>query len=336
MKTIKWAVNATGNIAHNFADGMRFAEGAEIVAVSSSNIEHARSFASEFGINEENCFSDLEEMLSEIEVDAVYVCTPNHLHFEQCLLSIKHGKNVLCEKPMGDNLKQTKALIDAAKEADVFLMEGMWSRFFPAVRKVRAWLSEGKIGRPRTFFASFGTDQQSKQSQWRYDSKSSGGALRDVAIYTIAFSSLVFGKAKAWKGNCELNEAGIDVFNNIMLTYGEDEAAFMSSSLNSSSPYDLRIVGTEGQIVIEPYFWKPQKACLYRFDGTTLGQDCVEVFEEEYSGSGFQYEIMAVSDCIRENKKVSDEYSFQETLEIAELLEEIRKSWGIVYKSDQI
>ena len=335
METIKWAINATGNIAHRFAEGMQCAEGSEITAIYSTGLDRAKAFAEEFGLDGCECYDDFEAMLSQGGFDAVYICTPNHMHYENSMQCLKHGVNVLCEKPMADTLEQTRELLAAAEEADVFLLEGMWTRFFPAVKKVRAWLKEGKIGRTKTVFASFGTDQRGLPSQWRYSSKASGGALRDVGIYPIAFSYLVFGKQDDWTSNCMLNEAGIDIYNNLMLRYDNDKAAFITSSLVSTSPYDVRIVGTEGQIIVYPDFWRPAKAELFKADGSVLGLDSVEVFEEEYLGSGFEFEIMAFADCLRENKKDAEEYTHTEMLQIAELMEEIRKSWGITYESDE-
>jgi predicted dehydrogenase len=335
METIKWAVNATGGIAHQFAEGMRQVESAKIEAVSSTDLNRAINFAREFEIDETNCYCDLDEMLSSLEIDVVYICTPNHLHYEQCMTCFKHGVSVLCEKPLADTLDQTKELIEAARKANVFFLEGMWTRFFPVVRKVRKWLAEGKIGEPNTFYASFGVDQRNMESRWRYSLKASGGSLRDLGIYPIAFSFLVFGKPDCWVGGCEINNAGVDVFNNIMLRYGDSKASFMSSSLNTISPYDLRIVGSEGLITIDPDFWRPGKASLYSSDGTVFGQNCVEVFEEPYYGSGFEYEIMEVGDNLRNNKKESDAYTLQETLDITELMETIRKKWGIRYEADQ-
>ena len=335
MEKIKWAVNATGYISREFAKGMQHVSDAEIVAVSSTNIINARNYAREFGIDESGCYDDYEKMLSDKTADAVYVCTPNHLHYEQCLLGIKHGFHVLSEKPCTDNVQQLQNLIEAANDAGLFFTEGMWTRFFPVVKKVRAWLDEGKIGRPRTFFGSFGADQRESESQWRYDSGASGGALRDVGIYPIAFAFLVFGKPDSWTGGCKFNNAGIDVFNNIMLRYGEDSAAFISSAIDSGSTYDLQIIGTEGHIIVGPDFWRPQIAKLYKYDGTCFGIECAEVFEEKYSGNGFEYEIMAVGDCIRNNELEADDYTHQETLDITELMQDMRKEWGIEYPSDR-
>ena len=332
MEKIKWAFTATGNIANQFAQGLAQVEDAEISAVTGINMQEAERFAGIYGIKD--CYDNVDQMLENADFDVVYICTPNFMHYEQCMKCFELGKNVLCEKPLADNVAQTKRLIEKAREKGVFFMEGMWTRFFPVIKKAKEWIEKGEIGDPKTIFANFGTNLENENQPWRASRKAAGGSLRDVSIYTIAFTYMMFGPQDDWMGTFTSN-GEVDVNNNLMLKYNDGRAAFMSALLDMITQYDAIINGTRGRIVIDRDFWRPMRASLFKPDGTVLGEKCVEVFEEKYAGSGFQYEAMAVMDCLRKGLKETKEMPLDETIRIAAFIEEIRKSWGIIFDSDE-
>ena len=114
-----------------------------IAAVGSRSLERAQKFANVYG---GKAYGSYEEMLCDPQVDVVYVATPHPFHMEHVIMAAEHGKHILCEKPFAVNLQQTKAMLAAAEKNDVFLMEGLWSRFFPAWRYVRQVLDSGDLG----------------------------------------------------------------------------------------------------------------------------------------------------------------------------------------------
>ena len=107
---MKWGILATGNIAKKFASTINqmSKENEQLVAVGSRNIESAKAFAKEHDIP--RYYDSYEALVKDQDVEAVYVATPNTLHYENCRLCLEHGKHVLCEKPFTINDKQAQEL----------------------------------------------------------------------------------------------------------------------------------------------------------------------------------------------------------------------------------
>ncbi len=142
MKTYKWAIVSTGYIAHRFVQGARLLPQAQIACVCSRTMENAVKFADEYGIG--GRYDDYEVMLKQEKPDIVYVATPNIAHYDYVMKALDLGVHVLCEKPMADHIPQQDEMYKKAKDAGLFLMEGMWTRCFPVVRKAAAWLAAGE------------------------------------------------------------------------------------------------------------------------------------------------------------------------------------------------
>jgi len=148
MNRIRWAIVGTGYIANSFAQGMQVVEDAVLAAVVSRSADSAKAFAEKYG--GESVYTDCEVMLKEAKPDVVYLAMPNDLHYQYIIPALENGVNVLSEKPMVDTVKQMEEVYKKASEKGLFVMEGMWTRCFPVVRKVRQWIAEGRIGEPLT------------------------------------------------------------------------------------------------------------------------------------------------------------------------------------------
>lgn len=328
MNQIRWAIVGTGYIANSFAQGMQVVADAKLAAVVSRSADSAAAFGSRYGCN--TFYTDFEAMLNEVRPDVVYIAIPNDLHYDYIMRALDCGVNVLSEKPMVDTVRQMEAVYAKAKEKNLFLMEGMWTRCFPVVRKVRRWLAEGRIGKPLTVNVSFDIQPDYSDWQtWKAGIAHSGGALRDVGIYSLGVANMVFPEppdkvAAAMHSNGEVDDAC-----RLMLDYGDGRIAFASGAFNQNSDHNVRIVGSEGCISFGPEFWHPSEAVLERNDGT------VEKSQSPYEASGFQYEIMAVQDALRNGKKECADFTHAEGRLIAGIIEDTRKSWGIFYRADE-
>ena len=131
MEKFKWAIVGTGYIANQFAEGMREVEDAAIAAVVSRSAESGERYARAH--HAAAVYTDFDEMLEREEIDAVYLAIPNDCHYAYIMKALEKGVPVLSEKPMVDNARQLEAVLQKAEEKGVFLMEGMWTRCFPAV-----------------------------------------------------------------------------------------------------------------------------------------------------------------------------------------------------------
>ena len=268
-------------------------------------------------------------MLDTEKIDIVYLAIPNSCHFEYIMEILERGIPVLSEKPMVDNGKQLTQVLNKAKEKNTFLMEGMWTRCFPAVIHTRNWIKEERIGKPLTVRAGFDIKPDIDDWQpWKAGIKYAAGALRDVGIYSLGMAYLVFpeGPQKIYsnmKSNGEVDECF-----QMLLTYSEGRAAILSGAFNQIGNAEVEIVGEEGRILIGPEFWHPTTAKLILNNGKK------ECFSEEYCETGFQYEIQEVMKCLEQGKKECPHFTWKESIAIGELIEKTRKEWGILYASD--
>ena len=141
---LRWGIIAPGNIAHQFATGLRKHTDQRITAVASRSAERAASFAADFDV--ERVHASYEALVADPEVDIVYVASPHTSHREHALLAIAAGNNVLVEKPIGISAAEAREVAAAASAAGVFLLEAMWTRFQPKTVLIHQLVADGAIG----------------------------------------------------------------------------------------------------------------------------------------------------------------------------------------------
>lgn len=144
--SLKWGIAAAGIISNDFVVSLQgLPKGShEVIAVAARALERAQKFAKEHNIP--NAYEGYEKLGKDQNIDVVYVGSLNPQHYEIVKMMLEHGKHVLCEKPFVMNEKQAKKLIEIAKEKKLFLMEAVWSRFFPVYQELRKSIDSGQIG----------------------------------------------------------------------------------------------------------------------------------------------------------------------------------------------
>lgn len=324
----RWGILSTGNIAKQFARGLSALPDAELAAVGSRAQETADAFGDEFNVPRRH--ASYEALANDPEVDVIYVSTPHQMHRANTLLCIGAGKPVLCEKPFAINALEAADMVDAARRANVFLMEAMWTRFLPAIAKVREWLADGRIGEPRMVNADFGFRAEVNPKGRLFCLDYGGGALLDVGVYTISFASMVFGEAPIrTAGFAHIGETGVDEQASMVLGYGNGQTASLTCAVRLNTPHNATIVGTKGSILIHPRFWCTMGATL-RVDG----EDDVE-FTMPHKGNGYEYQAEEVMRCLREGKRESAIMPLDESVAIMQTMDQIRSQWGLKYPMEQ-
>lgn len=322
-KTINWGILGPGNIAHQFARGLNVLDDAKLIAVGSRSIERAAEFADEFDIPHK--YGSYVELANDQDVDAIYVATLHPFHKENTILCLEAGKAVLCEKPFAINAQQVQEMIKTARQSGKFLMEAMWTRFFPVMVKVRKWLAESVIGEVRMLTADFGF-----RAGWNAEGRAlnpnlAGGGLLDVGVYTISMASMVFGGSpKKISSMAHLGKTGIDEQAAMLLGYDAGQLAVLFCAVRTNTPQNARILGTDGSIYI-PNFWHPNSMTL-----NASGKDAEQI-EIPFDGNGYNYEAAEVMRCLREGKVESDIMPLDESLSIIKTMDEIREQWGLKY-----
>jgi dihydrodiol dehydrogenase / D-xylose 1-dehydrogenase (NADP) len=325
-KLIRWGIMGTGTIANSFVKGLSALEGAELYAVASRSKEKAEDFGKKYDAIK--IYDSYEQLVKDKDIDIIYIATPNTSHKDNILLCLNNEKPVLCEKPFTINAKEAGEVISLAREKKLFLMEAMWSRFFPIMKKINEWLNDGVIGDLRMVTADFGFRREGPSEERKVSPNRGGGALLDVGVYPISFASTVFGKyPKQITGITSLYDTGVDQQSSMLLGYDKGEMAVLSCAINTPTPKEARIIGNKGSIYI-PDFSRATKATL-----SIIGEEAIDI-EVPLEGNGYNYEAAAAMDCLRERKIESDIMPLDETLSIIKIMDELRRQWGLKYPNE--
>lgn len=327
LRSIRWGILGTGDIARQMAQDLRHVPDAVLHAVASRDEARAAAFGERHGIPV-RCGS-YEALLEDGDIDVVYIATPHTRHCEDALASLRAGKAVLCEKPLAMNRAEVLAMQGAARENKCFLMEAMWTAFFPAMRAVRQLIEEGAIGRPLQVHADFSYKSSAAPESRIFNPALGGGALLDIGIYTVAFADLVFKTLPTQiETSWTRGAMGTDTSSVSVLEYPGDRRAVLSSSLAWDAPQEGLIVGEDGYIRIPHRFSQPDGFSLHRND---------EVITRTYPRTGYGYHLEAreVVRCVQAGERESAVASWAASLRVIEILDRIRNAWGLEYEADR-
>ena len=232
-RSIKWGIVGLGNIAHKFASDLKRVPQAELIAVASSDSERAKAFQNEF--EGQKAYGSYEELFEDPEIEVVYIASLNQNHKTMSMVALRAGKGVLCEKPLGLDTKEMQEMIVLAKQQNCFLMEGLWSRFNPAIQKAKQWVEEGRIGDPKFLYAEFSFYRLNIDSSHRLmDPKKGGGVLLDLGVYPLFLAYLILGKPKNITAQSLFANTGVDIQTSMILQYENAQAVLYCGIANES------------------------------------------------------------------------------------------------------
>ena len=309
-------------------EGLNSLPGAEVLAVGSRSRASAEEFADNWGVPRRHAGYD--DLASDPDVDVVYIATPHPFHAENAMLCLEAGKGVLCEKPFCVNATEAERVVGIARERGLFLMEGMWTRFFPLMEEVRRLVSEGAIGEVRMLNVDFGFRAGLDPASRLFDPKLGGGALLDVGVYCVSFASMVLGEPSGSVGISHLGETGVDEQASVVLEHEGGRLANLSIGIRTATPQEATIMGTEGYVRIHAPWWRPKSMTIFR-PGT---ED--ETVDAPVSGNGFNYEAAEVMRCLEAGKMESDIMPLDETISVMRTMDGIRYAWGLRYPGEEV
>lgn len=282
------------------------------------------------------------EVYSDPSVDIIYIATPTALHFQHALAAIAAGKHVLCEKPLTSTAAETTQLIAAARARGVFLMEAVWTRFFPAAAALQRCLHDEKaIGEVSRAFFDFGLDmplqKQAAGSRLR-ELALGAGCLLDVGIYPLTWASMVLfaapengGEEPRVASSLVLRE-GVDESAAVLLTHGTMGAQAVCSASYGYKTGEVfgRIEGSEGCIEVKGRATsKPSGFVVRKKDGAET------VYDFPCVGWGFFYEADAVARDIRAGRLENERMPLAETLRMMKIMDEVRRQNGMKYPYEE-
>ncbi|KAF2015818.1 NAD(P)-binding protein [Aaosphaeria arxii CBS 175.79] len=317
-KVVRWGILATGGIAQTFTTdllvdpatrGVHHVKHTVVAAASSSSAPRAQQFLKDVGAPAEaKAYGSYEELVKDPNIDIIYVATPHSHHYQNAMLCLEAGKNVLCEKAFTVNAAQARALVDKAREKNLFLMEAVWTRYFPLSIYVREQIKSGRIGPLHRVLAdnsmALNPEENFKDGKHRMVNPDlAGGALLDLGIYSLTwvFQTLYHTQPETARQKPKVVAAlksygatkAADETSTVVLSFprpeelgGEAHAVATTSLRVATAPggnhdtASIRIQGPKGEIQVFPPAFRPSRTRIILADGT------VEEKNWEFPGPG--------------------------------------------------
>ena len=323
MKKFSWGIIGPGRIACMFAECVAGLPDAEVGAIASRSTSDPEGLTKAMGARK--FFRTYEELVSDPELDAIYIGTPHRYHYENSMLCLDNNKPVLVEKAFTVNAFEAETIIKTAKEKNLFVMEAMWTRFHPVFRQARKWMDEGQIGEIKLVTSALGFYAKRDLKDRLLNPDLAGGTLLDLACYTLGVSQLVFPeKPKEIKAQGFIGESGVDESVSVTMDYGEGRLSQFACTFICQPYLQVIICGEKGRIIIHPKFYTSSKVSLWHDEEET-------VVELPFRINGFEYEVEEAQRCIQAGLIESPLMTHQNSIDTMQNIDEIRKQIGMKY-----
>jgi predicted dehydrogenase len=319
---IRWGILATGGIATRFAEDLALLPDAELAAVGSRSLDSARAFADRHAVAA--AYGSWAELAADASLDVIYVATPHNAHHSASKVCLEAGRAVLCEKPFTLDRPSAVDLVTTARDQGLFLMEAMWMRTNPAIRRIGELVDEGAIGEVTYVQADFGVTGPFPVGHRMRAPELGGGALLDLGVYPVTFAQLFLGVPEAVRAWASLTPEGTDQNTGVVLGFPGGGVATVHCGFLGESGQRASISGTGGRIELPRHFFRPDRFTLVR-DG-----EPTEV-EVPVRGNGMGYEAEEVMRCLRAGLTESPLIPLDATLAVMATLDEIRSQIGVAY-----
>ncbi len=229
-----------------------------LVAVADANPEAASAAATRFGLAAPH---DVEALLASPDVDAVYLATPPYLHYEQTMQALRHGKHVLCEKPLAVTMAQADEMVDAALRDGRLCVVDLLQRYNPLSEKVHRLVQSRLLGEPlHAFFENYASDENLPLSHWFWDRERSGGIFVEHGVHFFDLMAWWLGPGRVVAAQ-RVTRPGSDIEEQVSCTamYGSVPAFFYHGFTQPvrMDRQELRILFERGDITLHE--WVPTR-----------------------------------------------------------------------------
>lgn len=322
---VRWAIVGTGDISRTVAPDFAAIPGARRAAVLSRSLQKARTFSEEFDFG--RAFDDLDTLLADPEIDAVYIATPHALHAPMALRAITAGKHVLVEKPIGVNAVEARKIAEAAQGQGVFAMEAMWMKFNPSFRSFIAQAHAGRIGDIRAVRGYFGLPFAAEDST-RWSAERSSSTLLDQGIYPVTLALELLGKPSGIIADGLVRADGVDVTEHVTLRYDGGRFAHLAASMVQFIEPTASASGTSGWMTIPAPFMAASQYAIHIMDGTLNGTvfSSPEISRFDREGNGYVPMFRAVTEAIRRGETEHEWHPLRASIDVFDVLDGIRSA----------
>jgi glucose-fructose oxidoreductase len=254
---VRYAVVGLGHIAQvavlpAFSHATR---NSRVVALVSNDPRKLRILSNKYRIENTYSYDDYDRCLEE--VDAVYIALPNSMHAEYTVRAARAGVHVLCEKPMAVTVDECRRMIRACRDHGVKLMIAYRLHFEEINLRAVDLVRRGRIGEPKFFNSSFALTVRPGDIRTR--KAMGGGTLYDIGVYCINAARYLFRAEpnevmaiSVNSGTAKLDE--IDESTGALLRFDKERVAAFVTSFNAADVGSYRIVGTKGQLHVDPAY----------------------------------------------------------------------------------
>ena len=315
---MKIGILGAGSIAGSVSRTLEQMKEVNCYAVASRDLAKAESFAKDHGY--EKAYGSYEEMLSDPEVELVYIATPHSHHFEHMKLCVEHGKPALCEKAFCRDAEQAREIMRLSGEKGVYVSEAIWPRYMPSRKLIDDELASGIIGKVYTLTANLSYTISHVERIIRPEL--AGGALLDIGVYGINFMLMHFGDdIERIESSVRFTDTGVDSDESITVFYRDGRMAVLTHSIYPRSDRKGIFHGDKGYMVVENIN-NPQEINIFDTSDRLLKH--IDVPKQI---SGYEYEFLESMDCIEKGLSESRSMPLSESVKMMEIMDRVREAW---------
>ncbi len=258
MAVLRWGILGCGNVAeHKGGPPLYSVDDSELIAVMRRDQAKAEDFAERHGAK--RAYTDVEKLLSDDEINAIYIATPPNLHCEQTVRAARAGKHILCEKPMAMSVSECKQMVDACSEAGITLMLAYYRNHYPNVVQMKTLMDEDVIGDvvlARINCTSYYNPNRQDLRNWRINPEiSGGGVLMDIGSHRISLLQYLLGDVVSVRGFAETVHLDVAVDDSAVFTLRFESGAHAVANINWNVGIgidDVEVYGTKGRLRCSP------------------------------------------------------------------------------------
>jgi predicted dehydrogenase len=350
--SFRWAIWGTGDISAKFAAGLASA-GATAAVVASRELGTAQKFASQQGVAKAVAGYDPAQLVGQ--ADAVYIATPTGLHAEHAIACLNAGLPVLVEKPLAASLADAERVVAVAREKKKFLMEGMWTRFMPAVLA----LKQANVGTLNLLSGGFAISNAVEPKRPLFQPGFGGGAIRQYGVYPLALGQLIAGRAESIVATGRIGETGIETTVSLTVKYASGVVGNYYASLETTGENGFVIHGTHGRTSFVGPIYRPtglRKASFTprqqpqagksgggmksKLIASPLGQKLVQAIQHRrgpggkavahgFAGNGYNLEAAEAQRCIKAGLTESPLMPLEDSIELVRLVDDALQQIGV-------
>lgn len=325
--SLKIGILGAGRIAEKLSKTFSLLPEVQAIAVGARDLGRAQAFALRHGIK--RAYGSYEELVSDPNVELIYIATPHAYHYEHMMLCLRAGKHILCEKAFTCTAAEAERIAAESRKRKLFVAEAMWTRYMPMVKHLVSIRQNCPVGEIMGLTANLAYPVYAQKERLRLP-ELGGGALLDVGIYPLTFASIIMGdEVEAVYSNAVLSDTGVDIQNAITLHYAGGKTAVLTSSVLSHSDRRGIIYCTDGYIEVENI---NNYEAISVFDNNHRLLQCVG---RECQQTGYEYEVLSAVRAIESGALECVELPMSETVKMMQLMDQIRHQWNFWYPGEQ-